>query len=306
MLMDTLISRIIELSSPIVVGLDPRLSQIPGRMKEEAFLKRGKTPEAVAGVIYRFNKVIIDHIYDLVPAIKPQIALYEQLGAPGINSYIKTIQYAHSKGLLVIGDIKRGDISTTAEAYSHGHIGKIEIEGASHRVFNTDFITVNPYMGRDSIEPYLEDCKNYGAGIFVLVKTSNPGSADIQDLRLADGTPIYQHVGQLVSKWGESLIGSHGFSAVGAVVGATHPEEGTELRKMMPHTFFLVPGYGAQGGTAKDLKGLFNKDRLGIIVNSSRGITGAYQMDAYKSYGEAAFAQAARAAVLDMKRDLMS
>lgn len=306
MLIDRLISRIIELDSPIVVGLDPRLSQIPTRLKEDVFFNRGKTPEAVARIFYRFNKAIIDHIYDVVPAVKPQIALYEQLGAPGINCYIKTVDYARSKGLLVIGDVKRGDIASTAEAYSNGHIGKIEIENTQHRVFDTDFVTINPYMGRDSIDPFLDDCKNYGKGLFVLVKTSNPGSVDVQNVITADGIPMYQHVGNLVSNWGKGkkMIGKHGFSSIGAVVGATHPEEGEILRKMMPHTFFLVPGYGAQGGAAKDIKKMYNKDRLGIIVNSSRGITGAFQMEAYKSYGEAAFAAAARAAVLDMKRDL--
>lgn len=306
MLIDRLIDKITELSSPIVVGLDPRLSQIPSKLKEEAFLRRGKTPEAVARIFYRFNRAIIDHIYDLIPAVKPQIALYEQLGAPGIDCYIKTVEYAKSKGLIAIGDIKRGDIASTAEAYSHGHIGKVDIENTSHKIFDEDFITVSPYLGHDSVEPYLADCKDYGKGIFVLVKTSNKGSADIQDIITKDGLPLYRHVGQLVSSWGEGLIGKHGFSSVGAVVGATHPEEGRELRESMPHTFFLVPGYGAQGGTAKDLVGLYNKDRLGIIVNSSRGITGAFQMEQYKSYGEAGFAQAARAAVMDMKRDLMS
>ncbi|MCL2420393.1 MAG: orotidine-5'-phosphate decarboxylase [Defluviitaleaceae bacterium] len=310
-MMDRLVSRIIELQSPIVVGLDPRLSQVPGFIKEAVFADKGKTPAAVADIFYRFNKEIIDHIYDLVPAVKPQIALYEQLGIPGIDCYLKTIEYAKSKGLLVIGDVKRGDIASTAEAYSHGHIGMVDIEGTSHTIFNEDFITVNPYMGHDSVEPYLADCKNYGKGIFVLVKTSNPGSRDIQDMlvtdkKTAEAFPIYHHVGKLVSEWGNQLIGKHGFSAVGAVVGATHPEEGKVLRENMPHTFFLVPGYGAQGGTAKDLQGMFNKDRLGIIVNSSRGITGAFQMGAYSSYGEANFAEASRAAVLDMKKDLMS
>ena len=304
MLIDTLIDRIIELDSPIVVGLDPRLSQIPSKIKEEAFLRRGKTPEAVARIFYRFNRAIIDHIYDLVPAVKPQIAFYEQLGASGLDSYIKTIAYAKSKGLIVIGDIKRGDIASTAEAYSHGHIGRIEIEDTVHRVFDEDFITVNPYMGSDSIEPYLSDCKSHGKGIFVLVKTSNRGSRDIQDIEISKGLPLYRHVGDLVSNWGKKLIGRHGFSSVGAVVGATYPGEGQALREAMPHTFFLVPGYGAQGGTAKDLAGMYNKNRLGIIVSSSRGITGAFQMDMYKGYGESGFAQAARAAVLDMKRDL--
>ena len=305
MLIDRLIDRIIELGSPIVVGLDPRLSQIPAKIKEDVFLRRGKTPEAAAKIFYRFNKAIIDHIYDIVPAVKPQIALYEQFGTPGLECYINTIAYAKSKGLFVIGDIKRGDIASTAEAYSHGHIGRVEVEETQHRVFAEDLITVNPYLGSDSVEPYLSDCKEYDKGIFVLVKTSNKGSRDIQDVKMADGLPLYRHVGNLVSDWGKGSAGMHGFSSVGAVVGATHPEEGAALREAMPHTFFLVPGYGAQGGTAKDLAGLYNKKRLGIIVNNSRGITAAFQNERYKTYGESNFAKAAREAVLDMKRDLM-
>ncbi|MCL2016052.1 MAG: orotidine-5'-phosphate decarboxylase [Defluviitaleaceae bacterium] len=305
MLIDKLVSRIIDLDSPIVVGLDPRLDKMPQKLRDEIFFVRGKTPEAAARIFYRFNKAIIDHIYDIVPAVKPQIAMYEQLGVAGIDCYIKTVSYAKSKGLLVIGDIKRGDIATTAEAYSHGHIGKIEIEDTVHKAFDEDFITVNPYMGSDSVSPYLSDCQKYGKGIFVLVKTSNKGSKDIQDLITVDGLPIYRHVGNLVSEWGNDLIGEHGFSSVCAVVGATHPEEGTILRENMPHTFFLVPGYGAQGGTAKDLQGMYNPDKLGIIVNSSRGITEAFHSEEYKTYGEHNFAQAARDAVLAMKRDLL-
>jgi len=305
-LIDKLIDRITELKSPIVVGLDPRLEQIPSHIKESGFKEFGKTPYAAAKIIYRYNREVIDQIYDLVPAVKPQIALYEQYGSHGIDCYIKTITYAKSKGLLVIGDVKRGDIASSAEAYSDGHIGRVGIEGNSQEVFYEDFITVSPYLGGDSVEPFLDDSNKYGKGIFVLVKTSNPGSADIQDETLASGIPMYQHIGKLVSKWGAGLIGKSGYSTVGAVVGATHPEIGRELRALMPHTFFLVPGYGAQGGTAKNLKGMLNKDGLGIIVNNSRGITGAYLLNEYKSYGEKGHAQAARAAVTDMKRELMS
>ena len=308
MLIDKLIARIDELSSPICVGLDPRLDQIPRRIKDEEFMRRGKTPDAVSRIFYRFNKAIIDSVYDIVPAVKPQIAMYEQLGTSGLDCYIKTVAYAKSKGLLVIGDVKRGDIGPTAAAYSHGHIGRVEIEEASHKIFDEDFITINPYLGGDSIDPFLTDCKKHGKGIFVLVKTSNKGSADIQDLmiyREPNGKiPLYYHVGNLVSIWGEGLIGSQGFSSVCAVVGATHPEEGKVLRENMPHTFFLVPGYGAQGGSGKDLTGMFNKNRQGIIVNNSRGVTGAYLSEQYKNYGESGFAQAARAAVLDMRRDI--
>ena len=322
MLMDRLIARVIETSAPIVAELTPTLDQVPARMKEEEFLTRGKTPEALARVFYRFNRAIIDHIHDLVPAVKPQIAFYEQLGVPGINCYAKTISYAKSKGLLVIGDIIAGDMFSAGKARSHGHIGKLEIDGTNHRIFDVDFITVNPYLGYDSIEPYLEDCKNYGKGIFVLVKTSNPSSDDIQNQIINAGLPLYLHVGNLVKKWGENLTGKFGYSSIGALVGINHPEEGKKLREHMPGTFFLVSSYGAKNGTkngtqnstksdtnnnlitAKNLKGMINKDRSGIICSCD--ITGAHKLDAYKSYGEAGFAQAARASLLDMKRDLMS
>lgn len=303
MIIDRLVKKIQELSAPIVVGLDPRIEQIPEYIRDDIFAKQGRTPQAVADIIFSFNKAIIDQIHDVVPAVKPQIAFYEQLGPEGLDCYFRTVAYANSKRLFVIGDIKRGDIASTAEAYSSGHIGRLNIAGEEHIISNTSFITLNPYMGFDSIEPYLTDCKNYDKGLFVLVKTSNPGSRDIQDILTQDGKPLYAHVGELVSKWGEGFIGESGYSSVGAVVGATHPETAVELRKLMPHTFFLVPGYGAQGGTGKDLKDLWDGDKYGVIVNNSRGITGAYQTEKYKSPDED-FALAARAAVLDMKADL--
>ena len=305
MLIDYLIEKIKKLAAPIVVGLDPRLSQIPTFIKDEIFNAQGRTPKALADIFYSFNKTIIDHVYDLVPAIKPQIAMYEQLGPEGFDCYLRTIAYAKSKGLFVIGDIKRGDIATTATAYSNGHIGRVDIEGEIFEISKTDFITLNPYMGFNSIEPYLTDCKQYDKGLFILVKTSNPNSCQVQDIVAPDGRPIYAYVGDLVSQWGADFIGRWGFSSVGAVVGATHPADALTLRKSMPHTFFLVPGYGAQGGSGKDLKGLFNKDCIGAIVNNSRGITGAYLSDKFKNqYSEKEFGQASRAAVLDMKMDL--
>ena len=286
--------------------MDPRLSQIPGHIIEAAYTAHGKTPKGAAAAILAFNQAIIDNIFDIVPAIKPQIAMYEQFGPAGLNCYFETVEYAKQKGLIVIGDIKRGDIASTAEAYSNAHIGVVSLEGEGEPVqipSQTDFITVNPYMGYDSIEPYLSDCKKYDKGLFVLVKTSNPSSSQIQDLEAADGQPIYAHVGKLVSQWGKSFIGQSGFSNIGAVVGATHPSQGKALREMLPHTFFLVPGYGAQGGKAADLTGMLNKDGLGIIVNNSRGITGAYQTEKYKASDEE-FALAARVSALDMKADL--
>ena len=306
MLIDRLIDKIKTLNAPIVVGLDPRLSQIPSHVIEDAYTVYGKTLPGAAAAILSFNQTIIDNIYDIVPAVKPQIAMYEQFGPAGLSCYFFTVEYAKQKGLIVIGDIKRGDIASTAEAYSNAHIGVVSLEGEGEPVqvkANTDFITVNPYMGYDSIEPYLSDCQKYDKGLFVLVKTSNPSSSQLQDLEAADGRPIYAHVGQLVSQWGEGLIGQSGFSNIGAVVGATHPSQGKALREMLPHTFFLVPGYGAQGGKAEDLTGMLNKDGIGIIVNNSRGITSAYQTEKYKASDEE-FALAARASALDMKADL--
>ena len=305
MIIDRLISKIIETESPIVVGLDPKFDMIPDFIKEKYFREMGKTPEAAAKTFLEFAKNIIDSIHDLVPAVKPQIAMYEEFGSAGIEAYAKIISYAQSKGLIVIGDIKRGDIASTAECYSAAHIGRVKVGDTSHKIFNSDFITVNPYMGFDSIQPYFGDCKEYDKGLFALLKTSNPGSKDIQDILTQDGKPLYQHVGNLINEWGSGFIGNYGYSSIGAVVGATHPEEGEMLRKKLPHTFFLVPGYGAQGGTGKDLTGMTDKNGIGIIVNSSRGITGAYKTEKYKDYPQTAFADAAREAVIDMKKDLM-
>ena len=276
---------------------------MPEFIKNECVEKYGKTPKAVAESFFEFNKGIIDNVYDLVPAVKPQIAMYEMLGIDGIDCFIKTCDYASKKGLVIIGDIKRGDIASTAEAYSDGHIGEIDCFGIKHKIFNEDFITVNPYLGWDSIEPYMANCKNYNKGLFVLVKTSNPNSGQFQNLDVG-GLTLYQKVGQLVESWGEKLMGENGYSSVGAVVGATHPDEAKILRELMPHTFFLVPGYGAQGGKAEDLEVCFDKDGLGAIVNSSRGIIAAYKKDEYSKFTEKEFGLAARQAVIDMKADL--
>ena len=296
-MIDRLAERIQTLGAPICVGLDPRLDLIPDCVKKDIYAACGKTPQAAAKVFLAFNKEIIDHICDLVPAVKPQIAFYEQLGADGIRCYIETVAYAKAKGLVVIGDVKRGDIAISAGAYSNGHLGRTNIEGSLFEVYGTDFITVNPYIGFDSIEPFLADCMAYDRGLFVLVKTSNPNSC-IQSITAADGRPVYAHVGDLVSEWGRAYIGRSGFSRIGAVVGATYPAEGVALRKAMPHTFFLAPGYGAQGATAQDLRGLFNDEGAGVIINNSRGIIA----DAVKSGRD--FGAAARAAVLEMKKHL--
>ena len=303
MIIDVLIEKIKETQNPTVVGLDPRLNFVPEFIKNECVEKYGKTPKAVAESFFEFNKGIIDNVYDLVPAVKPQIAMYEMLGVDGIDCFIKTCDYASKKGLVIIGDIKRGDIASTAEAYSDGHIGEIDCFGIKHKIFNEDFITVNPYLGWDSIEPYMANCKNYNKGLFVLVKNSNPNSGQFQNLDVG-GLTLYQKVGQLVESWGEKLMGENGYSSVGAVVGATHPDEAKILRELMPHTFFLVPGYGAQGGKAEDLAVCFDKDGLGAIVNSSRGIIAAYKKDEYSKFTEKEFGLAARQAVIDMKADL--
>lgn len=304
-MIDKLIERIKELNNPTVVGLDPKLDFVPEFIKKEAYDKYGMTTKGAAEAFLKFNKMIIDEIYTLVPAVKPQVSMYEQLGEEGIRVYIETIKYAKEKGLIVIGDIKRGDIASTAEAYSNGHIGMVQIGDENHKVYESDFVTVNPYMGYDAVSPYLNNCEKYDKGLFVLVKTSNPFGGQIQDIESKDGEKIYEKVGNLVSEWGKDHIGESGFSKIGAVVGATYPEQGKRLRELMPHTFFLVPGYGAQGATAKDLVGCFNKEGIGAIVNSSRGIIAAYKKDEYKvKFTDKEFAKAARAAVIDMKKDL--
>ncbi len=303
-MIDTLVKKIKETQNPTVVGLDPRLNFVPEFIKQASFVAYGPTPEGAAHAFLEFNKGIIDAVHDLVPAVKPQVAMYEQYGAPGIQAYIDTIAYAKKKGLVIIGDIKRSDIASTAEAYSDGHIGRVAVEEESYEVYKEDFITLNPYLGYDSIEPYVGNCEKFDKGMFVLVKTSNPNSGEIQDIKVGEEY-LYEYIGRLVDKWGADLIGESGYSRIGAVVGATHKEQGIRLRELMPKTYFLVPGYGAQGATAEDLAGCFNKDGLGAIVNSSRGIIAAYKNKKYASeFTEEEFGQAARVAVLDMKQDL--
>lgn len=303
-MIDQLIRSIQQKNNATVVGLDPRLNFVPEHIKEEAYGEHGKTLKGASEALLQFNKIIIDNVHDLIPAVKPQIAMYEQYGVEGIKAYLETISYAKEKGLLIIGDIKRSDIASTAMAYSDGHIGRVQVEDEAYEVYQEDFITLNPFLGFDSIEPYMDNCKNYDRGLFLLVKTSNPNSGEIQDL-LVDGTPIYTKVGELVDKWGREALGESGYSRVGAVVGATHPKQSKELRKVMPRTFFLVPGYGAQGATAEDLAGCFNLDGLGAIVNSSRGIIAAYTKEPYKNkFTSKEFGLAAREAVIAMRDDL--
>lgn len=303
MMIDKLIEKIKKTNNPTVVGLDPRADYIPDFIINAQYEKHGHTLKAVAEAMYTFNKYIIDEIYDLIPAVKPQIAMYERYGIEGIEAYLKTVEYAKQKDIIVIGDIKRSDIASTAEAYSDGHIGRTQVIDNTYDVFKQDFITLNPYLGSDGITPFLDDCKKYERGLFILAKTSNPNSAEIQDL-LVDGVPIYEKVGLLIDKWGRDLIGSNGYSEVGAVVGATHKEQAQRLREIMPRTFFLVPGYGAQGGKAEDLAVCFDKNGLGAIVNSSRGIIANHMTDEFKGLKQEDFAKASREAVIAMRDDL--
>ena len=295
-------SLIKKTEAPVCVGLDPTLALIPPAILDKDYNQRGKTLEAAAEALWEFNKTIIDSIYDLIPAVKPQSAMYEQFGIPGLEVFKKTIDYCHQKGLVVIGDVKRGDIGSTSAAYASAHLGKVELGGTYVYPFDEDFSTVNPYLGTDGIKPFLDVCSKEGKGIFVLVKTSNPSSGEFQD-RLVDGRPLYELVADKVNEWGAGLM-EDGYSEVGAVVGATYPEIGRTLRKLMPRTCLLVPGYGAQGGKAEDLKDYFNEDGLGAIVNSSRGIIAAWKKDAYAIYGQDAYGEAARKATIDMIEDL--
>lgn len=299
-----LTDKIKKTNAPIVVGLDPMLKYIPSHITGKAYEEFGETLEGAAEAIWQFNKEIVDNIYDLVPAVKPQIAMYEQFGIEGLKAFKKTLDYCKEKDLIVIGDIKRGDIGSTSEAYAVGHLGKVAVGGKSYAGFDEDFATVNPYFGTDGIKPFIDVCKQEKKGIFILVKTSNPSSGEFQD-RLVDGRPLYEIVGEKVAQWGGLHMGDS-YSYVGAVVGATYPEMGKALRRIMPKAYILVPGYGAQGGKGADLVDFFNEDGLGAIVNSSRGIIAAYQQGKYAEYGEKCFAEAARAAVEDMRDDIMS
>lgn len=301
-MINKLISNIRKTNAPIVVGLDPMLNYIPEHIQKKAFAEFGETLEGAAEAIWQYNKGIVDATYDLIPAVKPQIAMYEQFGIPGLAAYKKTVDYCKSKGLVVIGDIKRGDIGSTSAAYAVGHLGHVQVGSRKYAGFDEDFATVNPYLGSDGVKPFMDVCKEEKKGIFVLVKTSNPSSGEFQD-RVIDGRPLYELVGEKVAQWGDELMGD-GYSYVGAVVGATYPEMGKVLRKIMPKTFILVPGYGAQGGKGADLVHFFNEDGLGAIVNSSRGIIAAYKQDKYKEFGAENYADASRQAVKDMIADI--
>ena len=299
-----LIDKIQKTKAPICVGLDPMLNYIPEHVKKKAFDQFGETLEGAAEAIWQFNKEIVDSVYDLIPSVKPQIAMYEQFGIEGLKVYDRTVKYCQEKGLLVIGDAKRGDIGSTSAAYATGHLGHVMVGNTKLSGFGTDFPTVNPYLGTDGVKPFVDVCREENKGLFVLVKTSNPSSGEFQD-QLINGKPLYELVAEKVVEWGADCMDGQ-YSNVGAVVGATYPEMSRILRKLMPHTYFLVPGYGAQGGTAKDLKDCFNEDGLGAVVNSSRGIIAAYKQEKYGKFGAEHFGEASRQAVMDMVADINS
>ena len=303
MAFDRLIENIIEKQNPTVAGLDPKLDYVPASVKDACFAQYGKTLEGAAAALLAFNKAIIDQICDIVPAVKPQAAYYEMYGWQGVRALAETIAYAQQKGMFVITDGKRNDIGTTMEAYATAHLGTTDVAGEAIDAFGADALTVNGYLGTDGIQPLVKICQEKDKGIFVLVKTSNPSSGELQDLKLTNGASVYEQMGRMCEQWGEALPGKYGYSGVGAVVGATYPEQLKEMREKAPHTFFLVPGYGAQGGGAQDAKNAFDKNGLGAIINSSRGI-----MCAWKKQGltEDDFAAAARSEALRMKADILS
>lgn len=295
MITDKLIDGIIAMQNPTCVGLDTLFDYLPDDMRAGA-----KTFEDVAERVLEFNKKLIDSIYDIVPSVKVQIAYYEMYGVAGMKAYYETLKYAAEKGLVVIADAKRNDIGSTASCYAKAFLGETQVNDGALKAFPSDYVTVNGYLGSDGILPFVEECEKNDKGIFVLVKTSNPSGAEIQNMVLDNGMPMYEYVGGLVEKWGESTIGQYGYSALGAVVGATHPTEAARLREVLPHTFFLIPGYGAQGGKAEMLKSCFAANGLGGVVNNSRGILCAYKKNGGTYY------EAAREACIAMQKDLSS
>ena len=301
-MINKLVDRIKKTGAPIVVGLDPMLNYIPEHVQKKAFAEYGETLEGAAEAIWQFNKEIVDKTYDLIPAVKPQIAMYEQFGIPGLAAFKKTVDYCKSKGLIVIGDVKRGDIGSTSAAYAVGHLGRVKVGSKEYVPFDEDFATVNPYLGSDGVNPFIKVCQEEKKGLFILVKTSNPSSGEFQD-QLIDGRPLYELVGEKVAQWGEKCM-CYSYRYIGAVFGATFQEMGKVLCKVMPKSYILVPGYGAQGGQGKDLVHFFNEDGLGAIVNSSRGIIAAYKQEAYAKFGAENFGDASRAAVEAMVSDI--
>ena len=298
--MDLLIDKIKEKNNPTVMGLDPRYDMLPECIK----LKYGKDVKSVCEGILEYNKALIDATFDIIPAVKPQIAFYEMFGIEGMKCFKETCKYAKEKGLIVIADIKRGDIGTTAAGYSNAYLGKTLVGNVEESFYDIDWVTVNPYLGIDGVKPFIEDCKKYNKGIFVLVKTSNKSSGELQDLKLEEEKKVYEKVAELVNSWGEELIGEYGYSQVASVVGATYPVQIKELREIMPHSYFLIPGYGAQGGKAEDIA-LGFKDGIGGIVNASRSLMCAYKSDRWKDkYKDEEYAKATREEAIRMRDEL--
>ena len=298
---DRLIEKIKETKNPTVIGLDPRYEMLPKCVTE----KYPQTLEGASQAIIEYNKALIDSTYDIIPAVKPQIAFYEMFGIAGMQAFKETCEYAKQKGMIVIADIKRGDIGSTAQGYSNAYLGKTKIGDTEQSIFDVDFITVNPYMGTDCVKPFVDDCKKYNKGLFILVKTSNPSSGELQDIKFENGKEVYIEVAELVEKWGQELIGENGYSSIAAVVGATYPEQLQQIREVASHTFFLIPGYGAQGGRAEDIAYGFDKNGLGGIVNASRSLMCAYKSDKWKDqFEEKDYAQATRAEAIRMRDEL--
>ncbi len=303
-IVDKLIERTVKTKNPTVVGLDPDINKIPAYCKGD--LKSKNPFEAVAGVIYNFNRDIIDTVWDIVPAVKPQIAFYEKYGSYGVAAFEKTIKYAKSKGLVVVADAKRNDIGNTAAAYADGYIGKVELlDGTFVPAIDADFLTVTPFLGSESLRPFYDTCLKHNKGIFVLVKTSNVGSGEIQNVITAEGLTVSQSIAKAVSAQSGLFCGRYGYSPIGAVVGATYPKEAVTLRQMMPKSYFLVPGYGAQGGGAEDILPCFNEDGLGAIVNSSRGILYTHMSEEERQKcSREEYLQSVRKATLDMRANI--
>ena len=298
---DKLIERIKKLNNPTVMGLDPRYEMLPKCVTE----KYSQDLEGVSKAIIEYNKGLIDATYDIIPAIKPQIAFYEMFGLPGIKAFEETCIYAKEKGMIVIADVKRGDIGSTAAGYSNAFLGKTPVGEKKLSIYDVEFVTVNPYMGTDCVKPFIEDCKKYNKGLFILVKTSNPSSGELQDLKLENGKEVYMQVAELVEKWGEELRGEYGYSSIAAVVGATYPEQLRKIREKAQHTFFLIPGYGAQGGKVEDIALGFDKNGIGGIINASRSLMCAYKLENWKDkFKEEEYAKATRAEAIRMKVEI--
>ncbi len=300
--MKRLIEKIVETKAPIVVGLDSLLDYIPQHIKEQAMAENENPFDAAAQAIITYNKAIIDAICDIVPAIKPQAAYYELYSWQGMKALYETIQYAESKGMVVITDGKRNDIGSTMTAYAAAHLGTTDVCGKTVEAFGADCLTVNGYLGSDGIKPLLGICNEKNKGIFVLVKTSNPSSGELQDQMIGEKS-VYETMAGMCEGWGAETTNHYGYSAVGAVVGATYPAQLKEMREKAPHTFFLVPGYGAQGGGANDVKDAFDANGLGAIINNSRGILTAWKKAGTDGHD---FAEQARKAALAMREDINS